>query len=146
MAINVASLFCYIPCHLWSIFLSTFQAVKSIKSSRVGYVCGSFEFLCPPSVHWHAKKMYSCIDYDIWTWCINLTLHVPLLENPDDDPHWRGEAEDPGGSAGQPWYSPGQRWAVSSHSLIHRRTVCSPSALGVQDGLWPHREGQTCFV
>lgn len=27
---------------------------------------------------------------------------LPLLENPDYDPHRGGEAEDPGGSAGQP--------------------------------------------
>lgn len=70
---------------------------------------------------------------------------LPFLENPDYDPHRGGEAEDPGGSAGQPWYSPGQRWTVPSHPLVHHRAVCSPAAVGIQDGLWACWEGQTTF-
>lgn len=67
------------------------------------------------------------------------------VENPDNDPHRGGEAEDPGGSVGKPWYSPGQCWTVPSHPLLHHRAVCSPAAVGIQDGLRAYWEGQTHY-
>lgn len=67
-----------------------------------------------------------------------------LLENPHNDPHRGGEAEDPGGSADEPGHSSGQCGAVPAHPLLHHGAVSSSAAVGVQDGLRASGEGRTC--